>query len=84
MATIANCDELLANLPAYLDGEVSGELRSEVEAHLATCRNCRIVVDTANKTVELVRQLPSPVMPQLAMERLYKRLDLDRGAQPDE
>ncbi len=74
--TDATCHDLLDGLSDYLDGEASSQLCAEIERHVATCERCRIVVDTLRKTVTLYRQLPQPLMPAEARERLYKRLDL--------
>jgi anti-sigma factor RsiW len=74
--TNPTCRDLLGGLSDYLDGEASGALCAEIERHLAGCDKCRIVVDTLRKTVTLYHQLPQPLMPEAALERLYKRLDL--------
>lgn len=76
------CHDLLSGLSDYLDGETSSELCAEIERHLAECGKCRIVVDTLRQTVKLYRQLPQPVMPEVARERLYKRLDLTEYLPP--
>lgn len=70
------CSQLLGNLAAYLDGEASAALCVEIEHHLEDCENCHVVVNTLRKTVELVRDLPRPDLPEGAIERLYKSLDL--------
>ncbi len=80
---ITNCDDLLSNLQAYLDDEASPELKAEIERHLATCENCRVVVDTVRKTVELVHSLPSPTLTEDAKARLYQRLALPRASSSD-
>jgi len=49
----------------------------ELEAHIAECENCRVVVNTLSKTVVLYHQLPVPEMPNAVKERLYKVLNLD-------
>ncbi len=74
--TDVTCHDLLDGLSDYLDGEASGQLCAEIERHVANCERCRIVVDTLRKTVTLYHQLPQPLMPPEARERLYKRLDL--------
>ncbi len=74
--TDVTCHDLLDGLSDYLDGEASGQLCAEIERHVANCEKCRIVVDTLRKTVTLYHQLPQPLMPPEARERLYKRLDL--------
>jgi mycothiol system anti-sigma-R factor len=35
-----DCDEALAELEAYLDGELPREARSRVESHLSECSPC--------------------------------------------
>ena len=71
------CHHLLDDLGDYLDGEASQALCAEIEAHLAQCENCRVVVDTTRKTIELYRDLPAPEPPAGMRRRLYKALDLD-------
>jgi hypothetical protein len=40
------------------------------------CEDCRVVVDTLGKTVELYQALPEPELPNDVRLRLYKSLDL--------
>lgn len=74
-----NCNELLGSLSAYIDGELSPELCEELERHLAGCDNCRVVLNTTKRTIDLV-QTPreKPDLPHDVRERLFKRLNLDR------
>lgn len=71
-----DCMDLLGDLSRYLDGEAGGTLCAEIESHLESCENCRIVVDTLRKTVYLYRQLAQPSLPGEARERLYRTLNL--------
>lgn len=71
-----DCRHMLGDLSAYLDGEASDELCAEIEAHMAGCADCRVVVDTLNKTVLLYRDLPKPALSAGARERLFRSLDL--------
>lgn len=73
---------LLGSLSAYLDGEASEALCRQIEQHLENCEDCRVVVDTLRKTVELVRDLPQPDLPGGARERLYQSLDLADPRKP--
>ncbi len=50
------CDDLLRCLSDYIDGDLSESLRAEVEQHLASCRKCRVLLDTTLCTVSLYRQ----------------------------
>jgi predicted anti-sigma-YlaC factor YlaD len=72
------CRELLGDLNAYLDGELESRLCAEIEAHLAECGNCRVVVDTLRGTILLYRQLGQATadLPPDAEQRLFRRLDL--------
>jgi predicted anti-sigma-YlaC factor YlaD len=71
-----HCHDLLDALSDYLDGEASAELCRAIQAHLAGCGKCRIVVDTLRMTVKLYRELPQPDLSTGSRERLYKALDL--------
>lgn len=73
-----NCRKMLGDLSQFVDGELSEEMCAEIERHLATCENCRVVVDTLKKTVSLVQAQPAePDLPQGVRERLYHCLNLD-------
>jgi anti-sigma factor RsiW len=71
-----DCTDLLGDISDYLDGEANDAVCAEIERHLATCENCRIVVDTLRQTVYLYRQLQQPELPGAVRERLYKTLNL--------
>lgn len=73
-----HCKQLLGNLSDYIDGQLQDELCIELEQHLKDCDNCRIVVNTLRKTVELYKQTNEPVdLPDEVRERLYHKLNLD-------
>lgn len=72
-----DCRDYLGSLSDYVDGVLGEELCREIEAHMAECDNCRVVVNTLLKTVSLYRQLPEPQMPTAVRERLFKVLKLD-------
>lgn len=81
MAT-AQCQRLLEDMSDYLDGAASAELCAEIERHLASCDDCRVVVDTLRKTITLYHELPQPELPADARLRLYKSLDLTEFLNP--
>lgn len=72
-----NCRRYLGDLTDYVDGTLSQELCQEIEAHMALCDNCRVVVNTLTKTVLLYRTMASLDMPDGVKERLYKVLHLE-------
>ena len=73
-----NCKELLGSLSSYIDGDLSPELCQELEKHLAGCDDCRVVLNTTKRTIDLVH---APIekldVPEDVRERLFKRLNLD-------
>ncbi len=70
------CQHLLSQISSYVDGELGKTMCEEIERHLAGCQNCRVVVDTLRKTVELYQAQGAEPVPGDVQERLYKVLDL--------
>ena len=78
-----NCETLLGSLSEYIDGELSPELCREIEKHLAGCENCRVVLNTTRRTIDLVQSPTEAVpVPDDVRERLFKRLNLDDYLKP--
>ncbi len=53
-----NAEPQLEELSAYLDHELTGSARQELESHLAGCETCRRRLDALKATVQAVRGLP--------------------------
>lgn len=70
------CHELLSELSAYIDGEATADICAAIERHLSGCADCRALVDTLRKTVQLAHQLPQPALTSAAQERLLLILQL--------
>jgi anti-sigma factor RsiW len=64
------CRQVIDKISEYIDGELDPELARELERHLAHCEDCRIVVDTANKTVEIFNHTEPAALPDDVRERL--------------
>lgn len=72
------CQQLLGSLSDYMDGNLSAALCAELEQHMKECDNCRVVVNTLRKTVELYQQTePSLDLPDSVRERLFYKLHLE-------
>lgn len=85
MSHTSECDKLLSEISNLIDGSIAPELCVELEAHLRECRNCRIVVDTTRRTIELYHQDEKRLeMPASAREKLWKCLNLDDFADKSE
>jgi anti-sigma factor (TIGR02949 family) len=80
----SNCERLLGSLSEYIDGELPPELCQELEKHLASCENCRVVLNTTKRTIDLVHApVEKPDLPEDVRERLFKRLNLDDYLNPN-
>ncbi len=49
-----SCADFMTELGNYLEGDAAEEIRKQLEAHLAHCQTCRIVLDSTRKTVRIV------------------------------
>jgi len=73
-----NCKEIARNLNAYIDGELDDEFCGQIEDHIKNCSNCRIVVNTLKKTIEIYQSDGHETkIPPDVRKRLYQSLDLD-------
>ena len=72
------CQQILEHISDYVDGELEAALCAEIEAHLAGCRNCRVLVDTVRKTITLYHSQAPAELPSGVEERLYRVLKIDR------
>ena len=79
-----SCDDVRAALSNYIDGDVSPELRRELERHLAECRTCQVLYDTTRKTLRLVTDAGSFEVPEAVSERLVNKILSNlRASQPE-
>ncbi|MFZ5829393.1 MAG: anti-sigma factor family protein [Planctomycetota bacterium] len=60
------CEDILAGLNDYVDGETASVLCQEFQKHLAGCNPCQLVVDNIRRTVTLYREgRPIELPPEL-------------------
>jgi anti-sigma factor RsiW len=73
-----NCESLLGSLSEYIDSELNPQLCQEIEKHLAECENCRVVLNTTTRTIDLLHAPAEKAdLSNEVRERLFKHLDLD-------
>jgi anti-sigma factor RsiW len=77
-----NCRGLIVELSTYLDGELDAEGIREMEIHLARCKNCRIIVDTTRKTIDIYCQTEPVPLPEDFATRLHEALARRLGRKP--
>jgi len=68
------CEELLQYLSDYIDQELDDDLTAEAQEHLATCHNCRVVLDSTQQTIFLFREQGKRTIPAQSRERLFNQL----------
>jgi anti-sigma factor RsiW len=68
------CEELLAALNDYVDGDIDPGICDQFEAHLAGCNPCQIVVDNIRQTIALYREGQPYAMPVALRGRLHAAL----------
>lgn len=69
-----NCRGLIQEISAYLDGELAPELLADIEVHLERCKDCRLIVDTTRKTIEIYYSAQPLPLPSDVRERLHQAL----------
>ena len=73
------CKQLLNDLSEYLDGELDPVLVQNLTMHLEHCEDCRIVVDTTRKTIEVSCNSQPASLPQDVQDRLTRTVGKKLG-----
>ena len=77
------CEELIQYLSDYIDRELDDELRADAQEHLATCHNCRVVLDSTQKMIFLYRKAGPQAIPAARRGPLFDRLQKALADQTD-
>ncbi len=78
------CEELLAALNQYVDGELDPGICGPFQEHLDGCNPCRIVVDNIRQTIRLFRSEAQFDLPPALHERLSRALRAQWKTKRDE
>ena len=68
------CREVIREFSSYLDGDLGKEVVADLELHLAKCEDCRVVVDTVRKTVDIYCKAEPVPLPDDIRTRLHEAL----------
>jgi len=68
------CEELVAYLSDYIDGDLTEDLRADAQEHLATCQNCHVVLDTTQQMITLLRRSGPQSIPLERRQALFRTL----------
>lgn len=69
-----NCKNIVKELSNYLEEALEPSLKSSIEKHLEGCEDCRIVVDTTKKTVQIFCNSEPAPLPEDTRQRLRDAL----------
>jgi len=69
------CKKVIRELSDYLDGALEPGLLEDLERHLEHCKDCRLVVDTTKKTIQLFCNSEPAPLPDAVRERLHRALE---------
>lgn len=68
------CEELLQYLSDYIDQNLDEELTAVAQDHLATCENCRVVLDSTQQTIFLFKEQGKRTIPAARRQKLFNQL----------
>ncbi|HXV77131.1 MAG TPA: zf-HC2 domain-containing protein [Candidatus Polarisedimenticolaceae bacterium] len=74
-----NCIDYELLLDDYVDGELDGARRAEVERHVATCAACRAALGELGQLASAVGELPRGLAPERDLLPGIRRTALGRG-----
>ena len=69
-----NCKAVIRELSSYLEGDLDVSVLSELEIHLTRCDDCRLIVDTTRKTIEIYCKAEPVPLPEDVRTRLHETL----------
>jgi len=69
-----DCQHVWRETSNYIDGDLSAELRTRIDAHLKTCRRCTAILEGTANTVRLLGDDRAFDLPEGFSQRLKSRL----------
>jgi len=70
-----DCEEVVAHLLDYLDGEIDAEKRVQIDRHLEECRGCYSRAEFERELRRRLRELGKESAPETLRRRLKALLD---------
>lgn len=77
--TAIECEDVVAHLDDYVEGDLGSTLKGRFDGHLFTCQNCDEVHRTYTLTVELATELRERPIPTDVQRRLREALNRRLG-----
>jgi predicted anti-sigma-YlaC factor YlaD len=69
-----NCRGVIRELSSYLDGDLDMTVLTDLEVHLNRCEDCRLIVDTTRKTIQIYCKAEPVPLPEDVRIRLHETL----------
>jgi anti-sigma factor RsiW len=70
-----DCRHVWEHISEYIDGDLTAELRAEIDRHLETCEICSAVLDSTRNVVVLMADDRIFELPAGFSDRLHARLE---------
>jgi anti-sigma factor (TIGR02949 family) len=75
---MADCNDTIRELGAFLDGELSPDVREQIDHHLGGCVDCHQALDfEAELKLVIQRKLLTEKMPEGLLERIQQCFSTD-------
>jgi predicted anti-sigma-YlaC factor YlaD len=69
-----SCADFLAEFGDYLEGCAKPEIKSCIEDHLRECKTCQVIVDSTSKTIRIVTETDSFLLPADDVEPIVQNV----------
>ena len=69
-----SCADFLAEFGDYLEGCAKPDIKSCIEEHLRECRTCQVIVDSTSKTIRVVTETDSFLLPADDVEPIVQNV----------
>jgi anti-sigma factor RsiW len=69
------CADIVQLLSEYLDQHLDDEQAAAMQRHISTCQNCRVVLDSTQRTIWLYRdQQQATLLSEARYQALYQQI----------
>lgn len=76
-----NCNQVMREISEYLDGELTPDMKRQIERHLEGCGHCRTVLDQVRMTIDIFCDQQKVELPQDISARLHQAVKRRLSAQ---
>ena len=77
---MVTCKQFLKELNDFLDPALDPCAKAHLDAHVAECPNCFVIVDTTRRTLEVYRGVEPQAIPDTVKSRLWSALERKMAA----